>query len=194
MKHLLTILIIFSATLFGNVVVGQRIPDGGIYKVHIDHPDLTADAEILPVKAPSKPYPSRWYYWYAHGSISHTQGGYSGHLLQGAYHSFYENGHPMESGNFSAGLKTRTWSAWNTDGVLKQTVTYRYGQRSGAFAVYGADGKIRQEGAYRDDMLEGRVEDHIKPDSTVVTWYRRGNVIQHRPLLKRLNPFKKRPS
>jgi hypothetical protein len=191
MKNLLFIFFIFIATFCSRSAFGQRLPDGGVYKVHIDQPNLTADAEILPVNSPSRPDPARWYYWFAHGKINQTQGGFSGHLLNGSYHTFYENGTPMESGSFSAGLKTGIWRSWNTDGLLKQTLTYQNGRRSGDFAVYDEDGKIRQKGAYREGQLEGAVQNYLRPDSASVTWYHSGKIVSHQPLLKRLNPFKK---
>jgi hypothetical protein len=191
MKSISIVLLVYSTIFWSHNAIAQRLPDGGIYKVHVDQANITTDAEILPVKVPSRPDPTRWYYWFARGKISQTQGGFSGHLLHGAYHSFYEGGAPMETGNFSTGLKTGVWSSWNTDGILKQTLTYRDGRRSGDFVVYDEGGKVRQSGIYHDDQLEGAVHNYIRPDSAVITWYHQGVVVQHRPFLKRLNPFKK---
>ncbi|QHS56498.1 hypothetical protein GWR56_13475 [Mucilaginibacter sp. 14171R-50] len=192
MRKILFFISVCLASLGHTTVRGQRIPDGGMHKVHIDQPGLTADAEILPVKNPAHPGAGRWYYWFSSGRLYQTQGGFGGHLLHGVFHSFYDSGAMMESGSFAAGLKTGTWRSWNSDGTLKQTVSYQEGLRSGPFAVYDAEGKVRQEGRYRDDLLEGAVKYYTRSDSSSVTWYHRGRVTRHQPLLKRLNPFKKR--
>jgi len=170
----------------------QKIPDGGIHKLHIDRSGSTVDAETIPVKLPAHPDPKLWYSWTAGGEIRSTQGGFSGQLLNGDYHSFYENGMPQESGAYIAGLKSGIWRNWNSNGTLFQILTYRSGLRSGGYAVYDANGKLRQTGAYDSDLLEGAVRDYPATDSTTVSWYHRGKIVPHRPLLKRLNIFKRK--
>lgn len=189
MRYIYLVILFVLLTVFRGF--GQKMGDVGRSKIHIDHPDLTIEAEILPVKDPRKADATKWYYWFANNMIHQTQGGFSGHLLNGLYRSFYEDGSVKESGSFVAGLKQGVWRSWNSDGMLKQSLTYSDGLRNGHFVVYQPDGSVLQSGDYDLDLLEGPVRSFYSRDSVKTEWYKRGKVVSHRPLWKRINVFKK---
>ncbi|OJW17950.1 hypothetical protein [Mucilaginibacter sp. 44-25] len=180
---------LLAATL---TAFGQKIPDGGRHRVHIDRPGETLEAEILPIEPPAKPDPARWYYWFGNSDIRRTQGGFSGKLLNGLYRAFYEDGSLKESGAFKGGVKDGVWRSWNSNGAISQLLTYRNGFRQGRFVVYQPDGSLLQSGNYTGDRLQGKITSYSGPDSSRAVWYDEGKPVYHRSLWKKVNIFKKR--
>lgn len=145
--------IILFAMLSVNVY-GQDISELGIYKVHVTQSDKSIIAEIRPVGSAPSPEQNRLYYWFSSNTIKQTQGGYSGHLLNGPYKEFYLNKNLKEQGEFNKGLKTGVWKSWSPDGILLQQITWKNGIKSGAFALYDEKGHLKQKGNYKNDTAE----------------------------------------
>ncbi|MES2275321.1 MAG: hypothetical protein V4592_04815 [Bacteroidota bacterium] len=185
--------LIFSL-LIGFTSFGQKLPDIGI-NVRINEGDKTIVAEIRPVNSTPSMEPASTYYWYGSGLIHHTQGGYSGRLLNGAYNEYYLNKNLKEQGLFNKGLKTGIWKAWNETGVLRQLFTYRTGIKSGAFSLYDETGRLTQSGNYDNNELNGKITSFHKDSATVVI-YKNGSAIPKKQPSKfwdKLNIFKRHP-
>jgi antitoxin component YwqK of YwqJK toxin-antitoxin module len=171
---------------------GQKLPEVGT-NVRINEADKTIVAEIRPVNSTPSMDPSNTYYWYGSGLIRHTQGGYSGRLLNGTYSEYYLNKNLKEQGAFTKGLKTGTWKTWTENGVLKQLYTYQFGVRSGFFSLYDDAGKPIQSGNYDSNELNGEIT-YFSKDSVRVVKYKNGREQpkkQPSHFFDKLNIFKK---
>lgn len=123
MKSILTALfLLISCSLYA-----QNFPDDGLDKVRIVESDKVIKAEIKPLIAKPNPKTDRFYYWYSGNAIHHTQGGFSGDLLNGLYNEYYLNRNLKAQGTFKRGLKDGVWKSWNEDGTLKETATWKDG-------------------------------------------------------------------
>lgn len=125
------------------------------------------------------------YYWYAHGQLNITQGGYNGKLLNGLFSQRDSNGKLSETGNFSTGRKHGAWKKWNENGELLEFTTYRLGRRNGNYWLF-VNGQIKEHGRYRFDQLDGKIVKHISNDSTVVLKYDKGILLKDIPLKRSL--------
>lgn len=106
---------------------GQQMPDYVLDKIRITEPEQTIVAELLPVSSNIAANANLHYYWYSANAIHETQGGYSGHLLNGLYSVFYLNKNLKEQGHFRKGLKNGIWRNWKEDGSLATTTTWKRG-------------------------------------------------------------------
>jgi hypothetical protein len=104
----------------------QKMPEIN-YNVRISEADKTIRAEINPIGSKPVAKPGLYYYWYGANIIHSTQGGYGGNLLNGQYNEYYLNKNLREQGIFKKGLKDGTWKAWNEDGTLSSTATWKNG-------------------------------------------------------------------
>lgn len=117
------------------------------------------------------------YFWYGNNSISSTQGGYSGKLLDGQYSEFYDNKDLKEQGFFKSGLKDGSWKTWRENGVLLSMQNYREGLLDGRFYEYGTSGQVEREGEYKSGKLDGKIIRHVSADSISAERYKMGKLI-----------------
>jgi antitoxin component YwqK of YwqJK toxin-antitoxin module len=173
MKLLVLLLLIPGALL------AQKLPQVGT-SVRIIESDKTIVAEIRAVNSTPGMDPEKIYYWYGSNNIHHTQGGYSGHLLNGTYSEFYLNKNLKEQGTYVKGLKSGAWKTWSENGILKQLFTYDKGAKSGPFYLYDDLGKVMQAGNYEENELNGKIKFYAKDSANVVT-YKHGKAITSQP-------------
>ncbi|GAB3909915.1 toxin-antitoxin system YwqK family antitoxin [Mucilaginibacter boryungensis] len=180
--------------LIPRILLAQKLPEIGT-NVRIIESDKTIVAEIKAVNSTPSMNPEKIYYWYGSNNIHHTQGGYSGHLLNGAYNEYYLNKNLKEQGTYTKGLKSGVWKSWSENGALKQLFTYNKGVKSGPFYLYDDLGKVTQAGNYDENELEGKVKFYSK-DSVAVVKYKHGKPMpnQHiKSFWDKLNFLKKHP-
>lgn len=176
------------------LAAGQRLPEVGT-NVRIILPDQTIVAEIRPLGSTPVAEPEKVYYWYGSNSIHQTQGGYSGHLLNGAYSTYDLQKNLKTQGNFSKGLKDGLWKAWNADGTLQELIPYRKGLRSGAYSRYDEKGKLAESGRYRGDERDGRIR-IFNGEAYHDVIYKKGKAqpaATKVPFWRKLHLFKKKP-
>lgn len=131
---------------------------------------------ILPNKSIS-PKKDRAYYWFSHGSVHHTVGDYEGDLLDGEFSKFSNTYELLEKGKFNEGLKEGVWKNWNSNGSLKEIITYHNGRRSGPYVKYDSIGNIEQKGKYFKDLKHRRWVDYIVRDTI---FYKNGDLFTPR--------------
>jgi hypothetical protein len=149
MKRLILILLsVLSLSAYA-----QKADELAIYKVHISMPDRNIIAEIRPAGSVTAAV-NNTYYWFSANAIKHTQGSYSGHLLNGPYKEFYPNKNLKEQGTFRKGLKTGVWKSWSPEGILLQQITWDNGKKAGDFELYDDKGNLKQKGVYKDDSVQ----------------------------------------
>lgn len=146
-------LVIILFTLISAAASAQDIPEADIYKVHINGNQGDIIAEIKPVATTPKTEPDKTYYWFNANSIKQTQGGYSGHLLNGQYQECYPNKTLKIQGSFNKGLKNGIWKNWSINGVLQEETNWKNGLRNGKFTLYDENGDIKKQGSYQNDMI-----------------------------------------
>lgn len=172
MKKLLFLLIAgysFTAT-------AQKLPDIGLYKIHLTDTDKTIVADInLVSKPPVKQ--DLYYHWYNANMIHVTQGGYSGKLLNGTYTELYLNKNVKVQGSFKNGLMHNTWKTWNINGLLINVYNWDEGIMNGEFRLYDGKGKVLEKGTYKKGRLNGLVRTYSEPDSVKVVNYADGKIV-----------------
>jgi antitoxin component YwqK of YwqJK toxin-antitoxin module len=149
-------------------------------KVVINYDDHTVVTYTEPVEKVSLNNDC-YYYWLSGQNINVTQGGFSGKLLNGSFEAFYLDKNLKESGWFLNGLKVGDWKHWNESGVLIDQYVWKDGKKDGQYRRYDANGREIEYGSYQHDLLDGKQV--VVGDSTQVTYYKHGKVIQHHQLM-----------
>ncbi|PWS28861.1 hypothetical protein DHW03_03235 [Pedobacter yonginense] len=116
------------------------------------------------------------YFWYSGNVLNHTQGGFSGRLLDGDYSEYYNNNNLKVQGTFKTGLKHGAWRAWTEDGILQSVTHYKFGSIDGEFMEYDVDGKILKTGFYNNGRLDGKLCKY-QGDSLLIEKYNNGKII-----------------
>ena len=186
-------IIFLLSLLCSNYVIAQKMPDYGFDRVRITREDRTLQFETVPVKGRPVAKAELWYFWYSANQLQHTQGGYSGKLLNGSYRSYYLNKNLMEEGSFRAGLKNGSWKIWKENGVLAEETSWQDGVMTGPFSKYDEAGELRLSGRYKNGLMNGPVRSTGGKDSLeITTWYKAGKITEHKPLLKRIHLFRRK--
>lgn len=159
-------------------------------KVTTVEANRTITAYVLPVRREPGIDPDVTYYWFKAGGIHHTQGGFSGRLLNGHFSSFYLTKNLKEEGDFKKGVKTGLWRSWRENGVLDRASSYRKGQENGRFFVYDDSGVVKQTGRMKDGKFHGNVKTYVRQDSMTNVYYRNGAVAVKKKWFPRLTLFK----
>lgn len=170
-------------------------------KVTTVEADHSVTAYVFPVKREPVINPDVIYYWFKAGRIHHTQGGYSGSLLNGHFSSFYLTKNLKEEGDFKKGVKSGFWRSWRENGVLERSAYYKKGLEHGRFMIYNDSGVVRQSGRMKDGKLHGNVKTYFSQDSVTNVFYRNGEVTVRKKLLPSVGArklltkfFKKNPN
>jgi hypothetical protein len=171
----------------------QRLPGDGTSQIRINDTDRMIRAGILTTAVSPKTRPDRLYYWYGSGGIHQTQGGYSGHLLDGTYEEYYLSKNLRTQGTYVEGLKNGSWKEWNEAGKMSRQVTWSQGEQDGPFQWYTPEGKVSTSGQYEHNLLNGPVTFHIGTDSVKTLRYKKGQVVPAGKgnFLKRLRLFQR---
>jgi len=191
MKKLFTVLVGCIIAFAANA---QKLPDMGLYKIHVSESDKNIQAEINPVESKPTIQTDRSYYWYSAGKIKITQGGYSGKLLNGLYNECYLNKNLKEQGEFKKGLKNGLWKSWIENGKLVQAINWKNGVKNGGFEIYDEKGNLKQKGNYANDVLDGNQITYFSRDSVQVVSYKDGKLVSKGKgsgFWRKLNIFKK---
>lgn len=154
--------------------------------------DRSITAYVLPVKREPVVDPDVTYYWFKAGRIHHTQGGFSGRLLNGHFTSFYLAKNLKEEGYFKKGVRSGLWRNWRENGILERAAYYRKGQENGRFVRYDDSGVVKQTGRMKDGKLHGYVKTYVSQDSVTNVYYKNGAVAVKKKLLPKVG-FSKFP-
>ncbi|WP_407427529.1 toxin-antitoxin system YwqK family antitoxin [Arcticibacter sp.] len=154
--------------------------------------DRSITAYVFPVRREPAIDPDVTYYWFKAGTIHHTQGGYSGRLLNGHFSSFYLTKNLKEEGDFTNGVKSGLWRNWRENGILERTAYYRNGLENGRFFTYDDSGVVKQTGRMKDGKFHGNVKTYVSQDSVTTVYYRNGAVAAKKKWLPKIG-FSKFP-
>lgn len=152
----------------------QKLPVISIGTVRIVENDHTTVAELGEYQDQVKPQSSKTYYWYSGNRIQHTQGGFSGRLLNGTYSEYYLNKNLKQQGTYKNGLKDGKWKTWESNGLLIEEVTWKKGIKEGTYAYYDKKGRISESGKYHHDLMEGSILHYQGPDTVQQVNYKKG--------------------
>ena len=182
MFRILFVLIAFAWSSFQ--VKAQQIKsllDNNLYRHTLNYPSHKITFYTQHVQEiKHAPEGNKFYYWYANNTISITQGGYSGRLLNGLYSDFFLDKNLKEEGTFDDGLKEGLWRSWFPGGLLESSLHYSKGILKGGFSRYASSGKLLQEGNYKNGKLHGSVINYDSSDSTQINKYKNGTLQQVR--------------
>jgi hypothetical protein len=134
---------------------------------------------------------SKFYAWYQKQIVLHTQGAWSGKLLQGKYESFYPNHNLLEQGIYEKGWKVGLWKQWYANGTLKEQVVWKKGLKHGVFEAFDVSGQLVEKGTYRNGFLQGHFSTFENGAETKVK-YRKDKVIIKNPKYNLFQFFKKK--
>lgn len=134
---------------------------------------------------------NKFYTWYQKQLILHTQGAWSGKLLQGKYESFYPNHNLLEQGIYEKGWKVGLWKRWYADGTLKEQVSWKKGVRHGSFETFDANGQLTQKGRYKNGQLHGPFSTFVDGKETKVK-YRKDKIVVKKEASNKFQLFKKK--
>jgi len=123
---------------------------------------------------------NRLYAWYQKQIVLHTQGAWSGKLLQGKYESFYPNHNLLEQGTYEKGWKVGLWNQWHADGTLKEQVVWKKGLKHGTFEAFDTRGQLIEKGRYKNGRLQGHFSTFANGAETKVK-YRKNKIIVKKP-------------
>jgi len=173
---------------------GQKMPDYGLYNVHISDTGRAIRLQLIPVESLPRPKPGLDYYWFGSNIIHRQQGGYSGKLLNGTYEEYYQDRNLKVQGNYAEGLKDGLWKSWYSNGHLSEEVHWNKGELSGGFTYYDASGRMIKSGKYDGGRIEGTMITNPGTDSVKQIRYRRGIVMpkKENKFLKKINIFKRK--
>ncbi|PRY48082.1 hypothetical protein B0I27_11616 [Arcticibacter pallidicorallinus] len=155
-------------------------------KVTTVEADRSITAYVLPVRREPTIDSDVTYYWFKAGKIYHTQGGYSGRLLNGHFSSFYLTKNLKEEGDFKKGIKSGLWRSWRESGILEKAAYYRKGQENGRFFTYDDSGVVKQIGRMKGGKFHGNVKTYVSQDSVTDVYYRNGAVAAKKKWLPRI--------
>jgi hypothetical protein len=195
MKKIFCFLLLLSVVCIP--AFAQRMPSLSLNKVRISGPDKTIVFEINPAGEPAIER-DRTYYWYSANQIHTTQGGFSGHLLNGGYQEFYLDKSLKEQGTYKKGTRSGEWKTWNTNGSLGQVITWKNGVMQGSYGKYNDQGVLLQSGKYKNNLLNGKQYTYHGSDPVQVTTYKAGKLIpvpvktSSGSFFKKLWPFHKK--
>ncbi|NQD71729.1 hypothetical protein HP439_13445 [Sphingobacterium shayense] len=111
------------------------------------------------------------YSWYQSQKVQHTQGGYSGKLLDGKYTSYYSNKHLAKQGSYKNGLANGTWKFWREDNMLQKEEQWKQGRQNGTTSHYNERGQLLQQGVTKDGKWEGKIWTYQPADSSYAWTY-----------------------
>jgi hypothetical protein len=187
-------LLLFIFILSSSGAMAQKMPDYGLYNIHISDSARIIRTQVNPVSGTVSTRPGLLYYWFGSNAIHEQQGGFSGKLLNGIYEESDGNHHLIMQGEFKAGLKDGTWKTWNEAGRLSSVITWDEGVKTGKFAYYDAGGNETQSGRYDYNQLDGKIIYHAATDSVKTILYKNGKIVpaKNGSFLKRINIFKKK--
>lgn len=134
---------------------------------------------------------NKFYAWYQKQIVLHTQGAWSGKLLQGKYESFYPNHNLLEQGLYEKGWKVGTWKTWYSDGTLKEQVVWKKGLKHGPFEAFDRNGQLIEKGSYRNGQLHGSFSTFANDEESKVK-YRKDKIIIKKPKSTLFQLFKKK--
>lgn len=173
MRYLLIFVLLHWALAAGAQSYYKELP---VPRASINYPDHTITASLIPVKNKVRAKNDRLYYWYSANTISITQGGYSGKLLNGLYTDLYKNKNLKEQGSFRKGLKSGTWKRWTPEGKPEEMTSWKNGHLSGSFIRYHSDGTRKEQGRYTRGVLQGKHTEYLADDSTRTSYYKGGEL------------------
>ncbi|MCV9387463.1 toxin-antitoxin system YwqK family antitoxin [Reichenbachiella ulvae] len=103
---------------------------------------------------------SKDYYWFKVDRIGHSQGQYTGKLLDGSYEVIDQKDKSlMRKGEFTEGLQSGQWIEWYPGGeVIRAAYEYAEGEKEGSFLKQNPTGSPLMKGSYSKDQLNGKVD------------------------------------
>ena len=134
---------------------------------------------------------NKFYAWYQKQLVLHTQGAWSGKLLQGKYEAFYPNHNLLEQGIYEKGWKVGLWKQWHANGTLKEQVVWKKGLKHGIFELFDLNGQLLEKGFYRNGYLSGHFSTFVNGEETKVK-YRKDKIIVKKPKADLFQVFKKK--
>jgi len=120
---------------------------------------------------------NKFYAWYQKQIVLHTQGAWSGKLLQGKYESFYPNHNLLEQGIYDKGWRIGLWKQWYADGTLKEQIIWKNGLKHGTFESFDVNGQLKEKRKYKNGQLHGYTLTFLDGEETRVK-YRKGEVLE----------------
>lgn len=105
------------------------------------------------------------YYWFKGGLIHHSEGAYSGEVLDGDFEKFYLSNQLAEKGQFKNGKKVGLWKTWYENGVLATTQEWAGGQKNGNFFLYDSEGNLIEKGLFRANRKNGKWINYLRKDT-----------------------------
>lgn len=190
MKSLfITFILIYFFTPIHSQKFSDAIPE--TREVVLNAADTIKKIRIFIANPKVKIRENKFYAWYQKQIVLHTQGAWSGKLLQGKYESFYPNHNLLEQGNYEKGWKVGIWKQWYANGSLKEQVVWKKGLKHGAFEVFDVSGQLVEKGMYRNGRLHGHFSNFSNGEETKVK-YRKDKVIVKKPKSNLFNFFKKK--
>jgi hypothetical protein len=184
MKKILLIAISFISL----TVNAQKMPDYGLYKIHLTDSGKTIIAEIN-LATEKQADPKLYYHWYTADGIHVTQGGYEGKVLNGAYNEYYLNKNIKIQGAYRNGLQHGTWKSWNANGFLLSIYNWDKGVMNGEYRLFDGKGMLTEQGYYKQGLLNGIRVSYLSADSVKQAKYENGKLVTLTPSFwSKLNP------
>lgn len=144
-------------------------------------------------KKPLQMFDNRVYYWYKGNAVLHTQGDYSGRLLDDVYVEYYLSKAMKAKGEYRTGLKVGVWREWYPSGEIKEIVHWKNGLQKGKLFRYNQLGQLIEETSYKNGKMHG-ARKILVDNSWITEGYRNGKkIVVKRDSLKVDEGFLKTP-
>lgn len=114
------------------------------------------------------------YHWYKTGAIHNSRGAVHGKVLHGEFRKTYRSNGLAEQGEFSYGLKIKSWKNWYQNGEIKKIEQWQDGVLTGAYKEFDEQGNLFWTGRYRNNKKQGRWINHITKDTL---YYKKGEKV-----------------
>lgn len=179
MKTLFITLILFcvipqiNAQKFSDAVLETR-------EIVLNSADTIKKIKIFIVNPKVKIEENKFYAWYQKQLVLHTQGAWSGKLLQGKYESFYPNHNLLEQGIYEKGWKVGLWKKWYSNGTLKEQILWKKGLKHGHLELFAPNGQLIEKRTYKKGLLHGYFSTFENGEETKIK-YRKGKLIVKKP-------------
>lgn len=186
MKTALLILALVSISWIGSAqLVPSTIPK--TREVVLNAGDTIQKIHIFIANPSFKPNKRYFYSWYQKQRVLHTQGAWSGKLLEGRYEAFYPNHNLLEQGMYSRGYRAGMWKKWYPDGTLQEQTLWKHGLLHGTYQRFDANGQLIEQSHYRNGQLHGIQTTYTNGDPQKVR-YKKGTLV-----VEKTTPPKKQP-
>jgi len=193
MKHILILFFIFIIPIFALAQKIEIPKEPTTREVVLNQSDTIYRVQIFIENPKVKINKSKFYSWFYKETLLHTEGSWSGKLLQGKYEVYYPNNNLFIQGKYKKGWKVGIWKKWYPDGTLMEQKSWKKGLVHGNFTQHTPKGNLSMRGKYLKGQMHGFIYIYDEEGNEKKLRYKKGTLILKRKKVSRVKKRSKSP-